>query len=406
MTRCGARVVLGAVALSLGMAACDDAGGTSEDAAGGSGSGGSDAAGVGGAGSSSASTSSATVATSSAASTSSTGGDQGSGGDGDGAAGGGDAGGGGVGGSVPEGTTLAEVDSPTGLAVDRDFVWFGSRGHAPDFADGYVAKVPRSGGEVVVVAEAQARPLNIVLGGDRVAWNRRDVGTDPVTGSIVVMSREDGAEPVVVASGVEGPNNPVFVGDTIWFGSADGTIRSAPIDGSQGEAAGTVVATLGYPSDLTTDGGDVFWADAGTDETAPAIVRRRIADGDEIALSTGITQPSFRLGVGYSFVFVGSRDAGTLLRVARDGSGTDLLAQGIIGSPHEVVVDESRGRVYFTTGDLGAVLSVSSSEVPTFPSIEAQHQGFTSYLAADEDYLFWSAGALDEDGGAIRTKAK
>jgi hypothetical protein len=304
--------------------------------------------------------------------------------------------------------TLADVDAPTGLAVADGFVWFGSRGHAPDFLDGYVAKVPAEGGEVSIVAEGQPKPFNISAGGDLLAWSRRD-DIEADVGSIWVTKREGG--PIIrVAAGVDGPNNPVVVDDVIWFASTDGAVRRAPSDGSTGDTAGEVVATVGWCADLVQVDGWMIWADGGGLDPGgaplePSIVSHRRSNGDTTVLATGITAPSFHIAVDQDFVFVGSRDTATLWRVRRNGGGADLMADSFIGSPQELVVDVERRRVYATTGG-PTILSFVSDELPATAAVVVDGQVFTSYLTQDDDALYWTDGYLAADGGAIRKAPK
>lgn len=306
--------------------------------------------------------------------------------------------------------TLAVVDAPTGLAVDDQHVWFGSRGHAPDFLDGYVARVRKDGsdeGDFEIVADGQPKPFNIAIDDEHVAWSRRD---DLITnlGSVWVRRKDaDPDEPSTrVADGLDQPNNPVLVGDHVWFGAGT-SIRRAPIDGSAGDTTGEEIAPVGFPRDIALDGDEMFWADDGGEGGVPSVVAHRIGTDDFRELASGIGSPSFRVGISSTHLFVGSSDGATLglWRVARDGSGA-VLIDGFAAAPQEVVVDEERDRVYFTTGNGTTVLACPTDGLDCQPEIVANDQVYSSYIAADVDTLYWTAGFLDDDDGAIRARPK
>lgn len=302
-------------------------------------------------------------------------------------------------------TLVADVTAPTGLAVDDEHVYFGSRGLADNaYADGYVARVPKGGGEVTVMAAGQPRPLNMTIDGELLVWTLP--GTQGETdGAVLAMPLDRSSAPWVIAGSMETPGNPVILGDDVIFTARDGTIRRAARDGSEADAPSVLLDGIADPHDLTADGETLFWADGGGEASPAVLGRLDLPDGEPVVLAAGITQPSYRLGIGRWYVFLGSFDQLSLFRVPIEGGAPELLAFGL-GSPNEVVVDEGRERVYFTTGPGGVVASVSSRDRPTAVEGVAVVQRYPSYLAQDDDHLYWTDGYLAQPGGAIRRAVK
>ncbi len=298
---------------------------------------------------------------------------------------------------------LDAVNAPTGLDVDDTFVYFGSRGHAPSFDDGYVAKVPKEGGEAIVIAADQTMPLHVREDGDAVIWTVR--GTPPAADGAVMAAPKGGGEAWIIADDLLAPGNPVILGELVYFTARDGTVRRARRDGSE-RGGSTVVATdVVDPRDLAAYEGVLYWAEGG-DEVAgvpPQVVRKELPDGEERVLATGITTPSFQLGFSSDSVYLGSFDRSQLVRVPMSGEGPAVvLADQVVGSPHEVVLGHEQETVFFTTGALGRILAVDAQGGPTFPSVVWSGGTFTAYLTSDDDWLYWTDGVLSAEGGAIR----
>ena len=73
-----------------------------------------------------------------------------------------------------------------------------------------------------------------------------------------------------------------------------------------------------------------------------------------------------------------------------------------IGAPSEIVVDDSM--VYFTTGDGNAVLKVPITG--SDETLVALGNAYTSYLTQDADFVYWTAGYLNDPGGNIMRAPK
>ena len=215
---------------------------------------------------------------------------------------------------------LATTSTIAGLAVDATHVWF-----TVWLDNGMVAKVLRSGGEVVPFAAEQAFPVGVALGNDVLAWTAAGGDGKGTVGKVMYGNKKGiGITPLVSAANGAGPL--AMHGGHLYWGQ-EGSIRSVAIDGSenqtwltnQGEiravaATGTQImfSVTGLPSGRigridTKDGvltllatnqkqprgvtvaqGCVFWANSGT---TPTVGDGSISVRDIAATSAGTPGP-------------------------------------------------------------------------------------------------------------------
>jgi hypothetical protein len=297
-------------------------------------------------------------------------------------------------------TLVASLSGPMGRGVDEGFVYYGSRGTAPAFADGILYKVPKNGGAPVVLATGLNLPLNLTLDDQRVYWSNG--GTETALGTIAAIAKTGGA--VTTLSGpLVRPGNPVLSGDRIFWTTREqptGRILSAHKDGS--DAAPTEIATgLANPSDLEVAGNTLVWATQGHDPAGKdALVERANLDGTgRTSLAKAIAAPSYQLGIAVDAVFVGSFVEGNVRRIPFDLSAPTILGSGL-GQPHELIVDANT--VFASTGSGHRILALAAGGVA--PVIIADGQTFPSYMTMDADYVYWTDGPLT--GSATVRKAK
>ena len=293
------------------------------------------------------------------------------------------------------------VDGPLGLEVDDTHIYYGSRGHAPDFLDGEIWRTLKDGtGTPELIAAGQHRPVNLSIDDTHVYW--ANSGSPTVNGSIARALKSGGGGAFqVLAEDMVRPSNPVVVGDTVyWTVREPGEVQFTSVDGDGNGGLGIVsVLAVGLvmPTELTFHDGALYWATAGLppiDE--PVLARKFLPSGSEQTLATGIEDPSYKIGVDDNNVYIGSFATQEVLAVPLIGGPPVPLAVDI-GAPSEVLVDESV--LYFTTGTGNAVLKVPITGGAE--TLVALGDAYTSYLAQDEGFVYWTAGFLSDPGGAI-----
>lgn len=212
----------------------------------------------------------------------------------------------------------------SGLAVDATNVYAA-------FFEGTVVKLPRDGGEPVVLASGQRDVSSLAVHGGQVYWF---VGYIPnVGGGPTIMTVSiDGGEPSVFASRQVGGESLLVHGGDLYWG-ANGAIMTAPASG--GEPVEIVADSLGQTSSLAIHGGELFWPVRGTAAKAPLEggVAELLEDAPEVR------SDSDHIAVDDSFVYVSDSQARTVSRIPRGGGAAevvsphDALGEGMVSDP-------------------------------------------------------------------------
>jgi len=298
-------------------------------------------------------------------------------------------------------TLVATLSAAMGLSVDNEFVYYGTKGTPPDYPDGILYKIPKSGGTPTVLATALNRPLNIALDDARVYWTNGG-HPDVADGSVMSVAKTGGVA-TTIAGPMTRPGNPVIAGDRIYWTVREqplGRIVSARKDGTDA-APVDVVTGINNATDLQRAGDTLVWATSGLEpmKTDPIVERAGLDGMGRITLAKGIGGPSFQLGISADAVFVGSGTDGTVRRLPFDLSAPSIVAAAL-ADPQEVLVDGAM--IYVTTGNGRRVVGVPMAGGT--PVIIADGQVNPSYLAVDADNLYWTDGSLS--GAATIRKAK
>ncbi len=193
----------------------------------------------------------------------------------------------------PDGCSIVPVASgqvePIGLAVDSANVYFTS--------DGAVLSVAIDGGTVATLATNQAAPYMLTVNAGIVYW------TNDVEGSGSIWAwADDAAAPF--ATNQNYPGNLVAIPSGVYWGTYDGNVVVAPLDGG---AVATIASGQLTPRFLASDGVNVFW----TDTTAGNVLQMNPDGGEPIALASGQANPN---------------------GIATDGTNVYFTNQGVSGS--------------------------------------------------------------------------
>jgi hypothetical protein len=287
-------------------------------------------------------------------------------------------------------TIVATLANAMGLAVDETSVYYGTKGTGPDYHDGILYKVPKGGGQPAVLATGLNRPLHVVVDDTRVYWTNGGDGVLP-DGSIESILKT-GADRKPITTGAIRPGDPTLAGDLLFWSLREkplGRIVAARKDGTD-VAPKDIVTGIANANGLQLAGTTLVWATSPDDPSITPTVERANLDGSgRMPLGSGIKLPGYQIGVATDAVFVGSSSDGSVRRLPFDLSSPNVLATAL-GSVQEVRVDGTM--VFTTTGSGGRVVAIP----PTggMPIVVADGQVNPSYMTTDEDYVYWTDGAL------------
>lgn len=215
----------------------------------------------------------------------------------------------------------------TGLAIDANHLYAA-------FFEGSLVKLPRGGGEPVVLASGQRDVSSVAVHGSQLYWF---VGYIPNVGGgpTIMTAGIDGGEPAVFASRQVGGASLLVHGDNLYW-AANGAIMTAPAAG--GEPVKLVADSLGQASAVTIHGGEIFWTARGTAAKAP--LEGGVAELLEAA--PDVRSDSEHIAVDDTFVYVSDSQARTVSRIPRAGgpaeviSPHDALGEGMVVDPDAV----------------------------------------------------------------------
>lgn len=114
------------------------------------------------------------------------------------------------------------VAAPGGIAVDADFVYYGAKGSPPDYFDGVLYKIPKSGGVPTPLATGLNHIIKIRADGNRVYWANGG-HVDLPDGSVASVSN-NGGPITIIASGLLRPYRAADAEYVYWL---DGALAGA-----------------------------------------------------------------------------------------------------------------------------------------------------------------------------------
>jgi hypothetical protein len=267
------------------------------------------------------------------------------------------------------------ADLPSGdkqVAVNASHVYFTQR------EAGTVSRVPRAGGAVEVLAQAQTRPTSIALDQNNVYWFNDEFFTPTVQKFPLV----GGDLPVQVASTSNTDLFCLAVDASYVYWTQDG-LEAAVIKAPLAGGALVTLAPSGPNSrSLALDATSVYWANL-TDNVVPGRVQKvPKAGGTIVTLASGYDPTAIALYGG--FVYFGDRNA--IYKVSTSGGTVSTLSSTVGAST--LAVDASGAYAAYAFGQASLVqLAPSGMTHATL----AKRERIMS-LAVDGNSVFWADG--------------
>jgi hypothetical protein len=311
--------------------------------------------------------------------------------------------GGGCVGGVCQPVVLASLDSPWGIAVDANNVYF-----TTDVPDGSVYECPLSGcsGKPVVLASGLASPARIVVQSDTVYWANYlggSIDSCPVNGCT------DG-KPSVLAMGQEDPTGIAVYGDFVyWTNSAFsgvGSVRKCP---TKGGATTTLAPHEIAPETVAVDGSGVYWVGAGGDGGSGEL-KFCALDGGEPTPLVKDQSGAFFVTLFQGSVYWSDQTPSGFVRSCSEPTCATITSVASPDKPAEVAVDAS-GIYWVSYVSDGTIqkcppLPAGCGSAP--PTYLARNQGTPFAIALDETSVYWTntKGADGGTGGNVMKVAK
>ncbi|MGH7326911.1 MAG: hypothetical protein ACREJX_01045 [Polyangiaceae bacterium] len=245
--------------------------------------------------------------------------------------------------------TIADhQDSPFGIAVDAQHVYWANNDVDASFASCPLAGCGDAG--TTVLLDQQYLPADVFVAGGHLFMTTYGTYVDGTKGTALACDPNDCASTLIKLSITETPSGPVaIVADTstaYWTDNAGGLVRSCP---STGCATPTTIATdvaRGPWYGLALAAGSVFWTSG---------------------------PPG---------------DGGAVYSCAQSGCASPTLISESGGSPFDLAVDGTS--VYWTTGAGGQVLRCPLAGCgANAPVVIADNQGMPAGIAVDSSGIYW-----------------
>jgi hypothetical protein len=254
------------------------------------------------------------------------------------------------------------------LRIDERYVYAAFDSNGPNTTAG-VYRVPKRGGDAVVLESTEGSIRAIALSGDEVYWT--GWGADQGGIGHVRARRVDGSAPArTLADGIEHPGGVAVSGDDVYVGGATTLLRVPRAGG-----AATAVTPSRYATRIVAEASTVFFLEArGLSSVAP--------DGSRLAMISG-NVPSFAVDATTLFFPSWINNAYTIARRERAGGPILEIAQAKGGL---VAVDETD--VYWF-GAEGIMATPKTGGSPRLAVARVVDGG--SAMAVDASCVYWAA---------------
>ncbi|MGZ3478004.1 MAG: hypothetical protein ACXVCJ_26125, partial [Polyangiales bacterium] len=276
---------------------------------------------------------------------------------------------------------------PWNVAVDATHVTWANKGKSRKNG-GSVARAPKSGGPVEIVADKLSSPFGLALAGHTTFYTCAVVEDGCIGVDKEPFHAEFIKEPWAIAVDRE---------TLFWTDLVSREVLAGPLT-NVGEAPGfagtrTLVAkTSGRPVGIALDDTHVYWTDSD-----PGVVARVSKSGGAVETIYSGGDKTVGIAVDATHVYWSEWGSGRIAKAPKGGGATVLLASDQKGA-RAIAIDD--GRVYFTHPPSGSIKSVAKGGGAVFTHASGQKHPYA--IALDATTIYWA----DLDAGTVMAVAK
>jgi hypothetical protein len=238
---------------------------------------------------------------------------------------------------------------------------------------------------LTTIADNQASPAGIALGGSSVYWTISNS-----TGGAVMIQPQGGGPPLRLAlQGLgQNPHSIAVDATSIYTTNGGSRVMKMPLGGG----ASTMLAASQQPTAIAVDATNVYWTEAGSPSGGLGnVMKLPLGGGTPTALATGQDSPG-AIAIDATSVYWTNRVNGTgrVMKVSIDGGAPTTLAGGL-SLPSAIAVDATS--VYWTTagGTFGVMKVPLAGGTPTMLAIG---QAYPNAIVVDATYVYWTNGSV------------
>jgi len=251
--------------------------------------------------------------------------------------------------------TLAPANSPTFIAVDpANLYWADSAG--------FVLRVPLVGGAPLTLASNQQPVSGLTTDAISVYWTQAET-TGPNTGTVVSLP-VGGGTPTTLATGQFAPSRPGVSGGFLYWANAGyaccgglsptepGAIVKLPVGGG---TITTIVGDQQEPTDVTVNGGSIFWLSGGMSQS-PAVVEVNQLGGAPVTIAVDPDVP-YLLALYDTTIYWASGGSPNVEFIKWNSGDSKPVHVAIVPGATDMAVGSTS--IYWTSGGInGALMSL------------------------------------------------
>jgi hypothetical protein len=284
----------------------------------------------------------------------------------------------------PVQTLIGGLDTPVGLAVTSNELFWTERQEASTRENGSLKKAPLAGGPVTILAHARDWPTDLAVDGSHVYWTEGTAWYGHYDGwGRIMRLPQVGGEPSVVADSGPGVLPPFAADDTHVYFANKSTLKKVPLGGGAVEQlwAGGPISTSSIQA-IATDGSDLYWTDGGSS----SVYRMPVTGGAVSLVGVGGNgRPGPMSLDGTNVYWVDQGYPSTIVRAPKTGGSVVTLARGYF-TVSDLAVDGPH--LLFSDSDSGAIFRMSVNGGTTSYLTDAERWSF-NILALDQWDLYW-----------------
>lgn len=263
-------------------------------------------------------------------------------------------------------TVVSGLQSTTAMTMDNSNFYIVGRGPTGmDFTDGYVAKVPITGGTVTTLATGQETPTTVTYDSTYVYWANYGIQSNNYADGSIVRVPIAGGTPSTLVTNVAAETGLIVTSTNLYWVENQNAIYSSGLDGS---GAAMFVATDPGCENPVLYNNTLFWTNQGnTGNMVGTVVSYPLGGGAVTTIAAQQLRP-FQSAVSTAGVFwldYGITNGGTPNNGSVQYYGTDAKVHTLASSltqPGSIALDQQS--VYWTTYLAGSPGTLSLYSAP------------------------------------------